>query len=128
MKLEVPKKIIEKYNITLFIIFGSSGTEYEREDSDLDLAFLSENLISEEKEYNLLQELNNFYKRGDIDLVNLRKGNPILKLNISREGRVIFERDNEFDKFQLYAAHLYADTKFIRKEREKVLEERVNKL
>ena len=128
MDVKVPHEIINKYKIKLFILFGSTGSKFERENSDLDLAFLTENLISREKEYNLLEELMHFYKRSDIDLINLRKADPLLKSKVSREGKVLFEKEGEFSNFQLYAARVYADTKFLRRERQKFLEERVNKI
>lgn len=58
----------------------------------------------------------------------MRKANPILKLQVSRKGRILYEKDDSFDRFQLYAAHLYADTKFLRREREEVLKERMKSL
>ena len=54
---EIPYQIINKYNIKLLILFGSTGTKFERKDSDLDLAFLSENMLTEEEEYNMLSDL-----------------------------------------------------------------------
>lgn len=128
MNFDVPDKIIKKYDIKLLILFGSSGTEYEREDSDLDLAYLPEELLNEREESGLYQELIEFYSRDDIDLVNLYKAEPGLKLSISRQGRVIFEKNNAFTEFQLYAAGIYADTKFLRKMRERELKERVSQL
>ncbi|MFW5995800.1 MAG: type VII toxin-antitoxin system MntA family adenylyltransferase antitoxin [Halanaerobiaceae bacterium] len=128
MNFDVPDKIIKKYDIKLLILFGSSGTEYEREDSDLDLAYLPEELLNEREESGLYQELIEFYSRDDIDLVNLYKAEPGLKLSISRQGRVIFEKNNAFAEFQLYAAGIYADTKFLRKMRERELKERVSQL
>jgi len=125
---EIPEDIIKKYNIKLLILFGSTGTRYEREDSDLDLAFLTENILKGDKEFNLLSELIVFYKRDDIDLINLYKVEPGLKFAVSRKGRVIYQKNNAFTDFQLYAARMYADTKYLREEREKTLKERVAKL
>ena len=125
---EIPEDIIKKYNIKLLILFGSTGTRYEREDSDLDLAFLTENILKGDKEFDLLSELIVFYKRDDIDLINLYKVEPGLKFAVSRKGRVIYQKNNAFTDFQLYAARMYADTKYLREEREKTLKERVAKL
>lgn len=128
MILKIPVNIIKKFKIKLLVLFGSYGTEYENKNSDLDLAFLSDKNLEKADEYKLLEELIIFYMFPDIDLVNLRKATPGLKLEIAREGRVIYEKEGEFERFQLYASKVYADTKYLRKERERVFKERVAKL
>ena len=125
MELKVPYPIINKYKIELLILFGSAGTEYENSKSDLDIGFLTEDLISKDVEYDLLKEITSFYNRGDIDLVNLRKANPTFKLEVSREGKIIFEKNNSFERFQLYAARIFADTKPLREARAQTLKERI---
>jgi len=37
MNLEVPKAIIDKYNIELFVIFGSYANNKNKQDSDLEI-------------------------------------------------------------------------------------------
>ena len=128
MKLEQPLKIITKYNIKLLVVFGSFGTEYMTKDSDLDLGYLSEELLSQEQELQLLQDLIKFYQRSNIDLVNLRKATPGLKFEIARKGRVIFEQKEEFLEFQLYASHVFADTKHLREMRKEVLDSKIEQL
>ena len=128
MEFEIPSEIINNYGIKLLVVFGSAGTVNEKNDSDLDLAFLTDELLSISKEEELLSDLICFYKRDDIDLINLYKAEPGLKLSISREGRVIYEKQGAFSDFQLYAARIFADTKYLRKMRKEVLKEKVAKL
>ena len=128
MKFDIHSEIIKNYGIKLLVVFGSAGTSYEKENSDLDLAFLTDQLLSITEEEKLLSDLICYYKRDDIDLINLHKAEPGLKLSISREGRVIYEKNDAFYKFQLYAARIFADTKHLRKMRKEVLQEKVAKL
>jgi predicted nucleotidyltransferase len=90
MDLKVPVAIIEKYNIDLFIVFGSYAENMNKPGSDLDLAYKSSELLAEEKEIELLNELSHFYQRGDLDLVNLTKAEPVLKVEVAKKGRLLY--------------------------------------
>lgn len=125
MNLEVPAAIIEKYNIVLFILFGSYAENMNKPGSDLDLAYKSSELLAEEKEIELLNELSNFYQRGDIDLVNLSKAEPVLKVEVAKKGRLLYGSEKMFEEFSIYAAAIYADTKFLRDDRRKTLAKRL---
>lgn len=125
MNLEVPAAIIEKYNIELFILFGSYAENMNKPGSDLDLAYKSSELLAEEKEIELLNELSNFYQRGDIDLVNLSKAEPVLKVEVAKKGRLLYGSEKMFEEFSIYAAAIYADTKFLRDDRRKTLAKRL---
>lgn len=125
MNLEVPVAIIEKYNIELFILFGSYAENMNKPGSDLDLAYKSSELLAEEKEIELLNELSNFYQRGDIDLVNLSKAEPVLKVEVAKKGRLLYGSEKMFEEFSIYAAAIYADTKFLRDDRRKTLAKRL---
>jgi predicted nucleotidyltransferase len=125
MKIELSEAIIEKYNIELFIIFGSYAENINNSGSDLDLAYKSSNILSEEKEIELLNELSQFYQRGDIDLVNLVKAEPVLKVEIAKKGRLLYGSEEKFEEFSIYAAAIYADTKFLRDDRRKNLEKKL---
>lgn len=121
MNLKVPEAIIEKYNIDLFIVFGSYAENMNKPESDLDLAYKSSEILADEKEIELLNELSNFYQRGDIDLVNLNKAEPVLKVEVAKKGRLLYGSEKKFEEFSIYAAAIYADTKFLRDDRRKTL-------
>jgi uncharacterized protein len=126
--IKVPLKIIKKYRIKLFLIFGSYADERSNKDSDLDLAYLSEELINYQEEMNLLRELIFFYQRDDIDLVNIRKATPSLKMEIANKAKLIYGTEEDLLNLQLYAVARYADTKFLRQAREEYLAERMKEL
>lgn len=125
MNLEVPKVIIEKYNIELLIVFGSYAQDKNQPGSDLDLAFKSSHSLNQSREVELLNELSNFYQRGDIDLVNINKAEPVLKVEIAKNGKLLYGSQEDFDRFSIYAAAIYADTKFLRDDRREMLEKKL---
>lgn len=125
MDLEVPAAIIEKYNIELFIVFGSYAENMNKPGSDLDLAFKSSELLAADEEIELLNELSQFYQRGDIDLVNLTKAEPVLKVEVAKKGRLLYGEEERFEEFSIYAAAIYADTKFLRDDRRKTLKKKI---
>jgi predicted nucleotidyltransferase len=125
MNLKVPSAIIEKYNIELFIVFGSYAENKNNPGSDLDLAFKSSINLGQEKEIDFLNELSKFYQRGDLDLVNIDKAEPVLKVEIANKGRLLYGSAEEFEKFSIYAAAIYADTKFLRDDRRRTLEKKL---
>lgn len=125
MDLIVPSAIIEKYKLELLIVFGSYAENKNNPGSDLDLAFKSSINLGQQKEIKLLNELSRFYQRGDIDLVNIEKAEPVLKVEIAKRGKLLSGSQKEFDSFSIYAAAIYADTKFLREDRRKMLEKRL---
>ncbi|WP_111570853.1 type VII toxin-antitoxin system MntA family adenylyltransferase antitoxin [Halanaerobium saccharolyticum] len=125
MDLEVPAAIIEKYNIELFVVFGSYAENINKPGSDLDLAFKSSDNLEQQQEMKLLNELSKFYQRGDIDLVNLSKAEPVLKVEIAKKGRLLYGSQKKFEEFSIYAAAIYADTKFLRDDRRKTLKKKL---
>lgn len=125
MNLKIPAAIIEKYKLELFIVFGSYAENKNNSASDLDLAFKSTADLGQQKEIELLNELSQFYQRGDIDLVNIDKAEPVLKIEIAKRGKLLSGSQKEFERFSIYAAAIYADTKFLRDERRKMLEKKI---
>ena len=90
-------KIIDIYkkkkNILTVYIFGSYGTNYQRKDSDLDLAIL----FDESPEVMRQMELAGKFelKLGiEVDLINLNKADIILKHDVITKGEKIYSQDD----------------------------------
>lgn len=125
---KVPYDIIKKYGITLLILFGSYADGSSNHYSDLDLAFQSDELLYKEQELNLLEDLIQYYQKSELDLVNLSKATPTLKLEVAEKGALIYGKEEEFLNFHLYAASSFADSRFLRLERENFLKRRLSEL
>jgi predicted nucleotidyltransferase len=101
--LEKIEPIIKKYNLELLLYFGSYGTEFYHRESDIDIAFLSTENLAPEKKLSLLEDLIKYHKKSEIDLVDLRIAEPVLRYEIALHGRVIYEKEeNLFEKYRLF--------------------------
>ena len=71
--------------------FGSTISKTTPAESDLDLAFYPNENIDEEKLY---QDLIIFFKRADIDLINLKNtNNHLLRYEILSKGKILYEHN-----------------------------------
>lgn len=90
------EKVIEhlkEFNISTIYLFGSFNKGEERIDSDVDLAFLSNDNIDEYTCFMKAQELAEIFKR-DVDLIDLKKITTVFKAQIIGTAKVIYCNDN----------------------------------
>lgn len=88
--IEILKENVQ--DLVAVVVFGSFGTDYERKDSDLDMAFLTEkpNDYSDTvKTWNLAQEIAKTINR-DVDLVNLRQISTVFSFQILTTGTLVY--------------------------------------
>jgi predicted nucleotidyltransferase len=74
-------------------IVGSYGTEYQRDDSDIDFAILYNSDIDIMKEMKYEGEISDIIKFENIDTINLKRAPITLQFKTIKEGRSIFEED-----------------------------------
>lgn len=111
------EELVKKYHLRLLLTFGSYGTERFGKDSDIDVAYESLPELSRDEEISLLSDLILYFKRDKIDLVNLKKAEPLLLFEIARRSHVLYETEDSFLNFKMRASFRYADTGFLRKAR-----------
>lgn len=108
----------------LVVLFGSAVDEGgAREPEDLDLALRGDGPLD-------LVDATNRFTRAlgtqavDVDVVDLRRADPLLMMMVARDGVVLHEEGpGAFARFWSLAARRYADTrKFREAERERVRE------
>ncbi|NLW41296.1 MAG: nucleotidyltransferase domain-containing protein [Tissierellia bacterium] len=80
----------EDDRIIALYIFGSFGTEYERESSDIDFAILYDGTISLEEELMLEVEISEIFNKHEIDLVNLNKVPLSLQHKVIYTGELLY--------------------------------------
>jgi predicted nucleotidyltransferase len=96
-------------NIYCIYLFGSFSTKYQRGDSDLDLAILSEDDLSIEKTWEIAQKVASKIKI-DVDLVDLKKASTVFQNQIINEGKKIYIKDQtKVDFFENYVDSMYLD-------------------
>ena len=90
------------------ILFGSSVKGYFREDSDIDIAFISAQEFKSYDLYLLAQALVSEVGR-EIDLVDLRQASTVFKAQVLGSGQVIYSNDpKELADFQIRTLKEYA--------------------
>lgn len=95
--------IVENYNPIAIYLFGSASRNELREDSDIDLGFLThyDVYIDEYSKFMLAQELADIFKR-DVDLVHVNSSSSVFKVQVTYYGKVIYSiNDNERMLFEM---------------------------
>ncbi len=96
-------ELVAKFGLTLLVYFGSYGTPSYRETSDIDIAFLSEQTLDGKAKLELLHDLIVVHQKSEIDLVDLRTAEPILRCEIALKGRNLYEKEEGlFERYSLY--------------------------
>ena len=108
-KIEIIKKVLVKALAPYLIyIFGSTVKGRGRDDSDIDIAILTDRQIDEYKLFILSQKLADVLKR-EVDLVDLRKASTVFRVQIIKTGKLIYNSDNLRKMyFQMRAIRDYA--------------------
>lgn len=127
---EVVEKIAQKYEIELFLLFGSRAIKNKAHaKSDFDVAYLSKNNLTLLQEASLSFDLSKVIKSEDIDLVNIKKASPLLFYAITRGCVVIYEKKPLiFDSLAAYAFKKYIETKPLYDEKFKRALDKIKKL
>lgn len=87
--------IVSAYNIKLLYIFGSYAQNKNNKNSDLDVAVLLEDGYNPIVKLNIIGDLIDIFKRDDIDLVILNDATPLLRHQIIKYGKILYEDSKE---------------------------------
>lgn len=98
-------------DISALYLFGSYGTEYERTDSDIDIALLLPVLTAKAagrlSSSKCRSELASLTYRS-VDLINLRLVNTVFQHEIIQRGSILFKAtDSATDTFEMITMSLY---------------------
>ena len=120
-----PEKVNEiatRYGLKLLIYFGSYQTEYYSAKSDIDIAYLAKRPLSTQARIGLLNDLILAHRKSEIDLVDLQTAEPILRYEVARNGRVLFEEEEGmFSRYSLYYIKRMYELQPVIKERMRML-------
>lgn len=113
--IEFLTKNIKPY---LIYLFGSGVNGIFREDSDIDIAFISDTKTTDYEIFMLAQKLADILKK-DVDLINLKKASTVFKVQVIAKGESIYCTDDKRRAyFEMYAFKDYAT---LNEEREIIL-------
>ena len=108
MNKDLLDKLVNKYKITLIVLFGSYADGKVRDDSDIDIGIYLEDKIGVKEETNLIEDMVHAFKRDNIDLVILNTASPVLRFEVVRNGKLLFERTpGDFLQFKLLSMKRY---------------------
>lgn len=101
--------ILKEINTKVYAIyiFGSYGTKYEREDSDVDIAVITDNKVSISNRYKLKTSLDSILNKT-VDLSVIYDYNSNLMMNILSNGYLIYESDD----YNILFDQIYEDLTF----------------
>jgi len=88
-------------------LFGSTGTQFENKNSDVDIAILPKQKLTPQQRWELQQKLAISLNK-DVDLIDLLQATTILQFKIISTERLLFCRDkNQCDTFEMFAITSY---------------------
>jgi predicted nucleotidyltransferase len=99
--------------------YGSAGGEYERADSDLDIAILADHLLTFEESLKLATRLSQLVER-DVDVVDMRSIPVTLRVQIAAAARLYASDASRAEEFESRA---FSDYARLNEERRGILED-----
>lgn len=101
--------------VALVFLFGSTATGHAHEGSDVDIGVSFKTRPRIDRIMDLRDRLISLLKR-DVDLVDLNRASPILKMQVLRSGTLVFAADKkQLSQFFVDTVNQYDDLKRIRK-------------
>lgn len=102
-------KIVHELKPSFILLFGSYAKRTNRADSDIDVAYFSNQELSSYERFILSSELAGLIGR-EVDLVDIRKIDIVFTMQIFEQGIPIYMSDeNEFIRQKIRAYSMYAD-------------------
>lgn len=117
MKITIQQKkqlrqIAQKYDLNFVALFGSHAEQYERLDSDIDIAVSSKKPLGYRREFFLQRALSKSFHNKEIDLVDTKGVPPLLLFHIAFKSQLLCENTKRsFAYFQMYAFKRYVEAK-----------------
>lgn len=113
--------LFKEKELQLVILFGSTASGRNRKGSDIDVAFLFDEpvdiLMLTNRVLTLLHD-------DEVDVVDLRRASPLLKLQVAKTGHLLYERSSGlFNAFYSLAFRMYADSQKLRVAQHRMIRE-----
>ena len=117
--MRVKHFLSDRLSPMLLIVFGSSANGTERRDSDLDIAFLSNQQFDEYQVFIIAQELAAILNQ-DVDLIDLARASTVFQMQIVSSGKLLFAEDErQRMEFEMKIYKMYAK---LNEERQPILD------
>ncbi|MBS4025542.1 MAG: nucleotidyltransferase domain-containing protein [Clostridia bacterium] len=122
--------LAEKFQLSLLVLIGSYDTsEFRSGESDIDIAFISDDTKYASRQLELANDLCRIFKYSKIDLIDLQKASGLLKYEVATKGRLLYEQsEGFFERYKLYCYRYYYDTYKFRQGRKEYFQEQLGVL
>jgi predicted nucleotidyltransferase len=118
-RLEQLPALLKREGVSLAYLFGSLSQG--RKGNDVDLAIL----VRDAPAFRLREAIVEHLGTERVDLVDLKRASPVLRLEILRTGRLLYAADEQTrERFELATLHLYRDTRPLRRQQREYLRRR----
>jgi len=126
MSVQRLQALARQYQLELVILFGSRAKGTPRPGSDTDIAVLRrEGIVPPEEVLELTYRLGRTLGMPNPELVDLRRAPPLLKYEVARSGKVLYEAEpGLFQRFHILAWKLYQDDRIRRRGLDRIYLER----
>lgn len=105
-------KLGKAYSLSLVVLFGSQATGKTLPHSDIDIAYFAQAPLSLAEESKFIIDLMRVCRTDAVDLVSLHSAPPLLRYQIARFGKVIYERTaGLFTSFYIHALRQYDEAR-----------------
>ncbi|MBC7960418.1 MAG: nucleotidyltransferase domain-containing protein [Vallitaleaceae bacterium] len=108
-----------KFSPIAIYLLGSAARNELRLESDVDLAFISEEVISGYSCFEAAQELYDYFKR-EVDLIHLNRSSTVFMLQAIAKGKVIYNGDDH--KRMLFEMRAFKAYSMLNEERQEILD------
>ncbi|MEW5940881.1 MAG: nucleotidyltransferase domain-containing protein [Chloroflexota bacterium] len=120
--------IAKRFGLRLIVLFGSAARGRTHADSDMDIAVLAERPLTFNQRLKLWSALSPLFSR-DVDLAVLNFAAPLLKFQVARDGKVLFQQNPfAWDNWKSYAFRQYWDTEKFRGDLSRYLSKAAEKM
>ncbi|EKE15767.1 MAG: hypothetical protein ACD_11C00106G0007 [uncultured bacterium] len=107
MDFEKIKKIAEKHNLKLLLLFGSQARGITHKFSDYDFGYVSEGEMGYIKVGELSEDLEKLVGSKFVEVINLKKSGPFLLKEIVKNNKILFAEKYAYENFFSYAVAEY---------------------
>ena len=121
------KKIAERFNLGLIILFGSAVSEKLHEKSDIDIAVYLDGGKPSLKEYSeLIEALSEIFPHREIDLSFINHADPLFLKKILDNCHLLYGPYDRFQQLKIYSFKRYQDHRRYFKMEEEFAERFIN--
>jgi len=104
--------LLNEEGLRLIVLFGSLAAGKTHSGSDVDLGFLFDGTVDL---VGLTNKVMRLLQMNEVDVVDLRRTNPVLRLSAVKNGLLLYEREpGMFNQFYSLALRRYLDTRKFR--------------